>query len=224
MLLRSVRVVMRYIDSGRRHEDETLGRWLAHEVPRETVEVRWQSGFFRSDSLAVLAPLLEEAAANERLVRVLVGSNEQSTSRDDVRRLYELLGLPRANAQMGVVAFGGGAFFHPKVLHFRLADGSQLAYVGSANVTSSGISGLHVEAGVLLDSRRDDSLEELGRISAAIDAWFEEGRAGLEIISEIEDVDRLVADGVLRATPAPRVAPTGGAPRDRAARPGLTDC
>lgn len=212
---------MRYIDCGRRHEDETLGRWLVRQVPRDAVEVRCQTGFFRSDSLVLLTPLLEQAAAHQRLVRVLIGSNDQSTSRDDVRRLYKLLGLPRPNAEMAVVSFGGGAYFHPKVLHFRLADGTQLAYVGSANVTSSGVSGLHVEAGMLLDSRSGDSVEELGRIAAAVDAWFDERRPGLEIITAIGDLDRLVAEGILSETSVPRVVPSGGGSGGRPWRPGL---
>ena len=50
-------------------------------------------------------------------------------------------------------------------------DGSEAAYVGSANLTPPGLS-LHVEAGILLDSNDGDPASILREIATAIDAWF----------------------------------------------------
>jgi len=130
--------------------------------------------------------------------------------RDDVKRLAELIGLPRANAQLGVVQFEN-AFFHPKVCHLRRNDGSQCAYVGSANFTGQGVAALHIEAGLLLDTRDGDSDRVLNTIASAIDDWFTPNREGVHNVRNLADVDRLVNEGVLIVTP-PRHMPVSSSP------------
>ena len=130
------------------------------------------------------------------MTRCLVGSNDSGTGAKDVCALAEALGLPRPGAKLAVAAFANG-FFHPKVVHIRRIDGSQAAYVGSANLTASGVLGRHIEAGVLLDSAYGDAAIELEKIAAAIDAWFVGVREGCFHIEHAGAVEDLVARGVL---------------------------
>lgn len=202
---------MKYLDSGDRDPFQALGRWF-DVVLREgdVVEVRWQAGFFTADGLGFLVPTLHRLRREDGVVVALVGSNNGDTLRSDVERLLPLLGIPRRGASLGIVSFSG-AFFHPKTYHFTRADGSQAAYVGSANLTSAGIGSLHVEAGVLLDTRDGDDPGELARIRVATDDWFADGgRAGLTIVDGSQVLDQLVERGVLALAPVPRAKNEGG--------------
>lgn len=209
---------MRYLDSGQRDPSQALGTWLQGVMSPDVTEVRWQSGFFGSDSLGIVQPSLEGMARNDQTVRALIGSNDQSTVRRDVERLVALLGIPRRRAQLGVVSYRDG-YYHPKTFHVRRADGSQAAYVGSANLTGSGVASLHVEAGFTVDSREGDSVEILNEVASAVDFWFDTNPAGLYPVTAEADVARLVTDGILAETAPPRSA--GGQPNGEAgqARP-----
>lgn len=195
---------MRYIDSGARDVGQTVGAWLEEELDAEVAELRWQSGFFSADGLPPFVPALERLAANDLPVRVVIGSNNSDTLHTHVSHLVQAIGLPRPSAQLGVVKYSG-AFFHPKTYHLRRADGSQAAYVGSANLTAAGISGLHVEAGVLLDTTEGDPPPVLDAIAGSVDDWFGENRTGIELVTSADDVERLAAAGLLSSTPTPRM-------------------
>lgn len=141
---------------------------------------------------------------------MLIGSNNGDTLQVDIERLAELLGVPRENADLGVVSVAG-AFFHPKVYHFRRYDGSQAAYVGSANLTYAGVGSLHIEAGIILDSRDGDSADTLNSIASAIDDWFRTPtRIGLRVIAARDAVRTLADEGILAAQPLPRAINEGG--------------
>lgn len=189
---------MRYIDSGARNPTQTLGFWMKALDPSTVAELRFQTGFFGFEGVMLLAPTLARLRAEDAITRCLVGSNDLRTAGEDVRRLAELLGLPRSRASLAVCAFGN-AFFHPKILHLRRHDGSQASYVGSANLTESGVGGRHVEAGVLLDTREGDSAAELDKVAAAIDAWFAGDRLGCFPIVSTAGVESLVERGILAA-------------------------
>ena len=133
--------------------------------------------------------------------RLLIGSNDGLTPRAAVADLLAVLGPPRAGLSVGVVSFTSG-LFHPKVFHFQRADGSATAYVGSANLTPSGVMSLNVEAGIILDTRQGDSAAILNSIADAIDAWFTKSRLGLYPVGVDADLDALVAAGVI-GVPAP---------------------
>lgn len=215
---------MRYIDSGSRDAAEVLGTWLQAELTPDVEELRWQSGFFTADSLGVFAPTLDRLRQQSGLARVLIGSNEPGTLRSDVETLFTLLGLPRPKCDFGVVSYDEG-YFHPKTYHFKRADGSQAAYIGSANLTGSGVSGQHVEAGILLDTRSGDSVPILSRVASAIDDWFANPpRDGFDRVTSPSDISRLVADGVLlavRLPQPPRVRTTSGTATGSLPRPRL---
>src|SRR6185436_16305235 len=101
------------------------------------------------------ASSLRRLATANLPAHVLVGSNDGDTLQADIAQLFALMGLPRTGAQLGVVSYGG-AFYHPKTYHLRRDDGSQAAYVGSANLSLAGVGSLHVEAGLIVDTRDGD--------------------------------------------------------------------
>ncbi len=188
---------MRYLDSGRRDAGEAVGTWLDAIVRDGVEELRFQTGFFSRDALRWIAPALERLRDTDSLVRAVVGSNDGGTTDEDVDALAVALGLPRSTAQLGVVTYTSG-YFHPKTIHVRLVGGRSVAYVGSANLTRSGISGLHVEAGLVLDSSEGDDSDLLATIAQAVDAWFVAPvRPGFHPVTAPDDVAGLVAAGVL---------------------------
>ncbi len=200
---------MRYIDSGSRDATQVVGAWLSQELTAEVVELRWQTGYFVSDALGLFEATLQRLAAGNHTVRVLIGSNESSTLWTEVSQLFRLLGMPRTNAELGIVQYANG-LFHPKIYHLRRADTTQCAYVGSANLTGPGLSSLNIEAGIILDTRAGDPAGVLDQMTAAIDAWFTENREGLHRITSAADVERLRDEGVLAILPPPRPpAPPG---------------
>jgi hypothetical protein len=201
---------MRYIDTGGRDPEQSVGAWLQSVLTNAITEARWQSGFFTSDALGLFAPTLQRLATLEGLLNALVGSNDPGSMRADVLELVRIAGVPRANAQLGVVQYGNG-FYHPKTFHFRRRDGGQCAYVGSANLTGAGITSQHVEAGLVLDTADGDPADVLNKIADAIDEWFRTRREGMHLVNSAADVDQLVTDGVLQLVPPPRPpAPPGG--------------
>jgi hypothetical protein len=200
---------MRYIDSGTRDPSQALGSWLSRVLQADVTELRWQSGFFAGNGLGLLQESLERLGTNDQVVRAVIGSNDQCTSREDVDALLTLMRLPRSRADLGVVSYAG-AYFHPKTVHVCRQDGSQAAYVGSANLTESGVSSLHVEAGITLDTRDGDAISQLDEIKAAIDFWFQTEPPGLYRIRGPEDVDTLVNDGIIGVAPlvTPKTTPS----------------
>lgn len=196
---------MRYIDSGRRDPDQALGSWLAENALGDpsVVALRWQTGFFGADSLGYFVPLMARLRRQDGVLRILVGSNDGTTLRSDIEVLLALAGPPRDNQQIGIASFANG-YFHPKTIHLARADGSAAAYVGSANLTQSGVTSLHVEAGVLLNSSQGDDPTILAEIADAVDWWFAEPRIGLDLIFGSDDLDRLVNAGVLNVPRPPQ--------------------
>jgi len=192
---------MRYLDSGHRSKTEVLGEWLGSVLSDSVSEVRWQTGYFSADALSILEGTLRRLAKNNATVRALIGSNPPSTPVEDIRALADLIGIPRTNGHLAVVTFSDG-LFHPKTFHIRRDDGSEAAYVGSANLTYGGVA-LNVEAGLTLDSLSGDSLEVLAAIAHAIDAWFNEPRPGLYRVNDFGSLEKLIAEGVLALVAPP---------------------
>jgi hypothetical protein len=195
---------MRYIDSGRRDPQQALGSWLEENALGDpsVVALRWQTGFFGADSLGYFAPLMARLRHENGVVRVLVGSNDGTTLRSDIEVLLAVAGPPRDNQRIGIASFDNG-YFHPKTIHLARADGSVAAYVGSANLTQSGTTSLHVEAGILLDTNQGDDPSVLTQIADAVDWWFAEPRSGLDVILGSDDLDHLVNTGTLNVARPP---------------------
>ena len=211
---------MKYLDTGSRLASDTLAYWLENALTEAIAELRIQTGFFSLDGIGLLVPTLAQSAQQNLPAKILIGSNDGRTLRDDVAGLATLLGVPRSCAQLGVICFSGG-YFHPKTYHLRRHDGSEAAFVGSANLTVRGLS-VHVEAGIALDTREGDDPQQLSQIAAAIDSWFSEGRTGMTIVNSIQILDDLVASGILALAPPPQVASPGkGDKTAKPAQPGL---
>lgn len=209
MMLRSsdnlrLRGAMQYFDSGTRAPSQALATWLQDAAREDIAELRVQTGYFSLDGVGLLIPALEQAAKNDRPTKVLIGSNDGCTLHSDIADLVQIMGIPRSNGQLGIVSFGG-AYFHPKTYHVRRQDGTEAAFVGSANLTSAGLA-LNVEAGIALDTREGDDPYQLSQIAAAIDAWFNEKRDGLTVVTGIDTVNELADRGVLAIAPPPRAA------------------
>lgn len=185
---------MRYIDTGSRNPDEALGSWLSSLPLLSASSFRMQTGYFTSDPLVVMRPLLARLSAINGLTTILVGSNDAETAAEDVEGLLAAAGPPRGMLRIGVAYLEGG-LFHPKVLHFGFGA-RQVCYVGSANFTRMGVGGQNIEAGVILDTDESDSPAELTRIAESIDGWFP-SRGGLRIVSTSADVESLRSEGVL---------------------------
>jgi hypothetical protein len=106
---------LKYLDSGSRDPAHTLASWLDDTLNGDVAELRLQTGFFSLDGIGLLIPALEQCKQNDHPTKVLIGSNDASTLKDDVIGLIDAMGIPRDGAQLGIVSFGG-AFFSPQDL------------------------------------------------------------------------------------------------------------
>lgn len=211
---------VRYIDTGSREAAHAVGTWLSEQLDPTVAEIRIQSGFYSGEALGPFRQTFASLAATNGIARIVIGSNDGGTLRAHLDDLIDALGLPRSRAHLGLVYYAG-AYFHPKTYHIVRTDGSQAAYVGSANLTLPGIGGRHVEAGVILDTREGDPDAVLRAISGATDAWFQGERDGLELIAGAGDVQRLLDDGVIRTTAPPRAPRPSGSAGQPPQRPAL---
>ncbi len=199
---------MRYIDTGSRDPEDALATWLLKENAGDVAEFRLQSGYFSINGLVPFVPVLEELARQERLIRVVIGSNDCDTLAADVALLCEITSGPSATTQIALAICAGG-LFHPKAYHLRRKDDSQAAYVGSANLTPAGIGGLNIEAGVLTDTKEGDNGSLAESVAESIDAYFSGERPFVRLLSSAADIDGLVGEGLLRAVPRVRQANSG---------------
>jgi len=196
---------MRYLDTGGRNPQECLGDWLTKTLQDQGIkELRLQTGYFSLNGASLLMPILGRFAKADCTTKILIGSNDGCTLKNDVVGLMQFMGIPRANGHLGIVSFAG-AYFHPKTYHVCRQDGTEAAFVGSANLTSAGLT-LNVEAGITLDSREGDPPHQLSQIAAAIDAWFNDQRDGLTLVTGIGVLNELASRGVLVIVPPPKLA------------------
>ena len=209
---------MKYIDSGIRDAEQTVGFWMKSAVESKIREFRCQAGYFTLDGSSLLLPLLKKCAAEGTIVRLLLGSNGGATLASHIAFLAGTLGIPQKHVSLGVISFDN-CLFHPKVYHFVREDGSQTAYVGSANLTESGIAGRNVETGVILDSGGGDDINVLREIERRIEAWFEDEPIGLSHITKHADIDDLLASGCLALAPKPRAREIEEEGEDAASKP-----
>lgn len=188
---------MNYLDTGKKGASQTLAQWFMDILTEEISALRMQTGYFRFGATRALMPLLAKMGKQDITTHILIGSNDSDTLHSDVARLFEKLKMPRDSAKLGIVQFTN-ALFHPKVYHITRADGSQAAFVGSANFTEAAISGGNVEAAVALDTRQGDSADVLTQIAQAIDYWLTgAGRKDVYSVTALADIDALLESGVL---------------------------
>ena len=211
---------MNYLDTGKRDASQTLTHWFLDMLTEDVSALRMQTGYFRFGATRALMPLLARVGAQDIQTHILIGSNDSDTLHSDVARLFTKLEMPRDSAKLGIVQFTN-ALFHPKVYHVTRVDGSQAAFIGSANFTEAAISGGNVEAGVALDTLEGDSVEVLTQIAQAIDHWFTgEGIQGVHLVTGLDDIDALLENGVLAKQRAIREPRTQAIARQPGAQPG----
>lgn len=192
---------MRYVDTGGRDPAHTLGRWLVETVNAQAAEIRFQSGYFNDPPLRLIRAELARVAQTGT-VHAIVGSNNGRTTRTSLLELCLVLGLPNPNVEVRVVSYGVG-LYHPKTFHVTRVDGSQAAYVGSANVTLPGTT-INVEAGIILDTAEGDAPDTLQQIAAAVDHWLTRGpHQGTYGIANGADIDALLSAGIISILPPP---------------------
>jgi hypothetical protein len=173
-----------------------VGAWLNSVDIDSLAGLRIESGFFSADAIGYIAPLLDRLKECSGRVVVVVGSNQKATTARAVDDLRRAAGEDRDGLDIAVVQFAN-AFFHPKVIHLEFAGQRASCYVGSANLTSAGLSALHVEAGLLLDTNEGDPASVLAEISGSIEAWFDGQRPGVTRVSRETDLSQLVESGLL---------------------------
>ena len=201
---------MRYIDNGNGDpREDALFPWLRAVLTADVVGIRWQSGFFESSVLGVFMPTLQRLANENLDAIVLIGSNDGETQSSAVHKLVDVLGLPRPNALLGVVSYANG-FYHPKTIHLCYRNGREVAYVGSANMTSRGINGLNIEAGIVLDTDEGDPIDLINHVKQAAREWFVSRPDGLFEVENHGDVNRLEGRGILTTERARRRPRDGG--------------
>ena len=195
---------MRYIDNGTGDpREDALFPWLRAVLTTDVVGIRWQSGFFEASVLGVFVPALQRLVDEDLDAIVLIGSNDGETQSSAVHQLVDVLGLPRPNALLGVVSYADG-FYHPKTIHLCYRSGREVAYVGSANMTSRGINGLNIEAGIILDTDEGDPVDLLSQVKQAVREWFVSRPEGLFEVESHDDVNRLEGRGILTTERASR--------------------
>jgi hypothetical protein len=187
---------LRYLDSTGRSNTDALGHWLSQEVPAQQAYLRIKTGYFTLNGLSPLKASIAHLVQGDLPISIALGANEKATIKTDVDSLYTLIGCPRPKAKLCVIGCVGG-LFHPKVIHLTRTDGSQFAYVGSANVTPAGVNGTNIEAGFLLDTRDGDPASTLNEIAASIDDWFQGTKMGVTHIAGPTVTQQLVVDGIL---------------------------
>lgn len=204
-------LMVEYLDSGGGDPDQAVGRWLAEHLVPGVRAFRVQTGYFSMGSLRDHLEILRDV----NVIRLVLGSNapEQPTA-EDVRQLVPLV-ESRGSRSLTLVRFTGSGLFHPKTIHLIREDGTALAYVGSANMTLQGL-GLNAEAGIVICP---DSGDALDAIAAATDAWSGRHEEGVFQVCAAEDVDDLLARGVLQTADQRRVA-RAASRRERQAPPG----
>lgn len=199
---------MRYLDSETRSQQQALGYWIDKEPAASASHLRLQTGYFSVNGLSGFKKIIQALVGADRPISTVIGSNEKDTTKGDIESLIDLIGCPRPNAQACIVSYSGG-LFHPKVIHLTRTDGSQLAYVGSANLTNAGVAAVNIEAGLLLDTNDGDPAPILSEIAVRIDSWFSTARPGASKVTSRADVQKLTDNGILSATKPKRPALTG---------------
>lgn len=200
---------MRYLDSETRTKDQALGYWIDKEVAASICNLRIQTGYFSFQGLSSFDKIIQTLVAADQPISTVIGSNDGDTTMGDIDSLIDLIGCPRASAQVCIVSYSSG-LFHPKVIHLTRKDGSQLAYVGSANLTAAGVAAQNIEAGLLLDSNEGDPAPILSEIAARIDSWFSTSRPEAFKVTSHTDVQKLTADGILGIMKPKRPTQNGG--------------
>ncbi len=185
-----------------------LGNWFATNVVSGIKSFGAQFGYYGYRALYPFEEVLRETASVGNPVHLVFGSNKGSLIEHHLEWTLELIdGTP--DASLTVVVYSN-AEFHPKTVHVKRSDDSQVAVVGSANLTEAGM-GLNVEAGLEVDTQSGDDAGVLNDIETAIQRWATVNDSCVFHISSKADITALKAAGLIGVSqPSPPRPGTGG--------------
>lgn len=192
---------VRYLDSGSRRPADTLYTWLLKVLPDATY-VGCQTGYFAYDGIYPLETHFVNLLHRPGELRLVVGANESSIRKADLEDVLDLFDqAPGNHLKSIVVAAADDVLMHPKTFYVERADGTKHAFIGSANLTHSGLS-RNIEAGLAIDSVNDPAAP-FQDIRAAIEKWHLVSTANAHRVTR-KNLSKLVADGVLDQPRPPR--------------------
>lgn len=187
---------MHYLDGSTRKPTDALGHWIDNEVAADISHLRIMSGYFSLSGLGAFLGIVNSLNTSGGQISAILGANDKATIKDDLTDYLDLVNSPRTGVRTAIASYSNG-LFHPKVYHLTRMDGSEFAYVGSANLTDFGINSGNIEAGLILDTRQKDDGKVLSRIAASIDFWLGSTNSAVTPISTHADVSALVANGIV---------------------------
>lgn len=198
---------MRFVDTSSQHIKSTLADWFSAVAGDGVTELYLQTGYFAAGSLDFLLHTFSVECLQVCKLGILVGSNDPKTLIADIKKLIQIAGIPRKDADLAVVCFANG-LFHPKTYVARRKDSTYTAYVGSANLTPSGLA-RNIEAGIILDTKEGDSEKIILEIVGSIQGWLIKGPTdGAHKLANLASADALAASGVLAIDRPPKPATT----------------
>lgn len=194
---------MRFVDTSSQQAQSTLANWFSSVASDGIAELYVQTGYFAAGSLDFLLHAVTAKCLQSCKLGMLVGSNDPKTLVADVKRLIQVVGTPRKDADLAVVCFANG-LFHPKTYVARRNDSTYTAYVGSANLTPSGLA-RNIEAAVILDTKDGDSEKVILDIVDSIQCWLSKGATdGVHKLIDLSSADALALSGILAIAEPPK--------------------
>jgi hypothetical protein len=187
---------VRYLDSGRREAEQTVHHWLDEHLAEATY-FACQTGYFGKDGLTPFAEHIKRMLAAGGEFHLVVGSNNGGVLSAD---LAYVLGLLEGHGDRGTLHLVGApdVLMHPKTYYIESNGGVRHALVGSANLTSRGLTG-NIEASMAMSSV-EDPLAPFDEIRDAVLAWALPGRPNAIPVS-LGNLAELIAEGATDAAP-----------------------
>lgn len=203
---------MRYLDSASRDPADTLYTWLDDVLPDATY-FGCQTGYFAYDGIFPLESHLVDLLTRSGQLRLVVGANEGSLRSVDLEDVLDLFDKAPGNAAKSLIlAAADDVLMHSKTYYVERSDSSRHAFIGSANLTHSGLS-RNIETGIAIDSTTSPGAP-FDEIRAAIEYWHATPPKNARHVTRAS-LGQLVADGVVDQV---RPRRPSRSPRDRRAR------
>jgi len=160
---------MRYLDGVTGGEAAAVKAWLLPLLADATV-AGLRTGFLTEAGAEMIAPALEAMLRRGGRLHVVTGGHPDQT---EPAALAILAGLAAGFPGHAMVCLAGPdpGWQNARTYYVRAADGTCMAYVGSADLTRGGLAADH-EAGVILDSA-DDGEDAINAVLHGITAWAE---------------------------------------------------
>lgn len=194
---------MRYLDTGSRDLADTLYEWLHHALIDATY-FGCQTGYFSYDGMFPLEQRFLDLLNRSGEIHLVVGANEGGIRKVDLEDVLDLFEkAPGSTHSSLVLVAADDVLMHPKTYYIEQANGTKHAFIGSANLTHSGL-GRNIEAAITVDSTNDPAAP-FAAFRRAVDKWRLKDHPNAHLVSRTslgELVDRGVIGHPTR-TPSP---------------------